>query len=242
MIRLCALLLPFACASAAPALAHDLITAEEAQRYLAQADQALSVIKSRDPALRRAQADVSLGRMLDEIRDLLNRDLATHGKVQGLPSNYLMAELRSKGAPLNFAQGRYLAHVSYYREALRVAPDGPHVAEATLRWMRGAFYDSFDEDPLELRGQTPEQLREQLALGERFVQRFPTHPEIEEARFILLVQTIRAANAAPDGVSRVALAAKARDAGQDFATRYPDSMRAAAVPVLLERLPDGKTR
>lgn len=242
MIRLGTLVLASICVFAAPALAHDLITADEVERYLAQADQAVAVIKSREPAPRRAQANVTLGRMLDEIRELLNRDLATHGKVQGLSSNYLVAELRSKGTPLNFAQGRFLAHVSYYREALKLAPDGPLAAEAMLRWMRGAFYDSFDEDPLEVRGQTPDQLREQLALGERFLQRSPIHPEVEEARFILLVQTIRVANAAPDSASRAALAARARDAGQEFVTRYPDSMRAAAVPVLLERLPAPQTR
>jgi hypothetical protein len=240
--RLGALVVAGICAVAAPALAHDLITAEEAQRYLAQADQAVAIIKSREPALRRAESNLALGRMLDDIRDLLNRDLAAHGKVQGLPSNYLVAELRSRGTPLNFAQGRFLANVGYYREALKLAPDGPHAAEAILRWMRGAFYDSFDGDPLEARGQTKEQLREQLALGERFVQRYPTHPEIEEAKFILLVQTVRAANAAADAASRAALSAKAREAGQELATRYPDSMRAAAVPVLLERLPAAATR
>jgi len=240
--RVRALVLAGLYAVAARALAHDMITAEEAERYLAQVDQAVAIIKSREPALRRAQADVTLGRMLDDIRDLLNRDLAAHGKVQGLPSNYLVAELRRRGAPLNFARERFMANVGYYRDALKLAPDGPHAAEAMLRWMRGAFYDSFDGDPLEGQGQTPEQLSEQLALGERFVQRYPTHPEIEEAKFILLVQTIRAANAAADAASRAALSARARAAGQELATRYPDSMRAAAVPVLIERLPATSTR
>jgi hypothetical protein len=241
--RFAALVLAGACALGAPvASAHDLITAEAAERYLAQVQAALATIRSREPPAKRAEAHVALGRTLDEIRELLNRDIATHGKVQGLPSNYLVAELPHKGVPLDFSQGRYLAHVDYYREALRLAPDGPFAAEAMLRWMRGAFYDSFDGDPLEGQGQTPEQLSEQLALGERFVQRYPTHPEIEEAKFILLVQTIRAANAAADATSRAALSARARAAGQELATRYPDSMRAAAVPVLIERLPATSTR
>jgi hypothetical protein len=229
-------------ALAAPARAHDLITAEAAERYLTQAQATLALIKSREPAPKRAEANVALGRMLDEIRELLNRDIATHGKVQGLPSNYLVAELRSKGAPLDFGQGRFLAHVSYYREALKLAPDGPVAAEAMLRWMRGAFYDSFDDDPLQVRGQTSDQLREQLALGERFVQRYPAHPEIEEAQFVLLVNSIRAANAAPDPATRAALTARARQAAQAFLARYPDSMRAAAVPVLLESMPAGAGR
>jgi hypothetical protein len=221
----------------APVLAHDLISADAAQRYVAQARAELTTISSRAPALQRAEANLALGRMLDEIRDLLNRDLASHGKVQGLPSNYLMAELQSTGVPLNFTQGRFLAHVAYYREALRLAPDGPHAAEASLRWMRGAFYDSFEDNPLVVRGQTPEQLREQLGLGERFVQRYPAHAELEEVQFILLVNMVRAANALPGARERAAVAARAREAGMGFVGRYPDSMRAAAVPVLLEGLP-----
>jgi hypothetical protein len=240
--RLRALLLACVGALGLPAQAHDLITAEAAERYVAQAQAAVATIRSREPAGKRAEANVVLGRMLDEIRELLNRDIATHGKVQGLPSNYLVAELRNKGAPLDFARGRYLAHVGYYREALELAPDGPYAAEAMLRWMRGAFFDSFDDDPLQVRGQTPDQLREQLALGERFVRRHPTHPEIEEAQFILLVNTIRVARAAPDATARADQSARARQAAQAFLARYPESMRAAAVPVLVEGLPAGTGR
>ena len=236
---LCTLALASACLHAH---AHDLITAEAAERYLAQAQTQRTVINSRDPAARRAEANLALGRMLDEIRDLLNRDIAMHGKVQGLPSNYLVAELRSKGAPLAFARDRYLANVGYYREALKLAPDGPGAAEASLRWMRGAFYDSFDDDPLVAHGQSPEALREQLALCERFVQRYPDHPEIEEAQFILLANTVRAANAATDAGRRAALAARAKELGAAFTARYPDSMRTAAVPVLLEGLSAGAPR
>jgi hypothetical protein len=237
-----ALLLLGACALGAPVRAHNLITAEAAERYLAQAQQDLATIKSREPAARRAEANVALGRMLDQIGELLNRDIASHGKVQGLASNYLIAQLQGKGAPLAFAQGRYLAHVAYYREALKLAPDAPSASEAMLRWMRGAFYDSFDEDPMEARGQSPEQLREQVTLGERFIQRYPSHPDIEEAQFILLVQYVRAARAAADSTSREEFSSKAREAAQAFAARYPDSMRAAAVPVLTEQLPVTKGR
>ena len=236
------LLLLGACALTAPVRAHDLITAEAAERYLAQAQQDLATIQSREPAERRAEANVALGRMLDEIGELLNRDIASHGKVQGLPSHYLIAQLQGKGAPLAFARGRYLAHVAYYREALKLAPDAPSASEATLRWMRGTFYDSFDEDPLEVRRQSPEQLREQIALGERFVQRYPSHPDIEEAQFIVLVQYVRGARAAADSTSRDAFSSKAREAAQAFAARYPDSMRRAAVPVLMEQLPVAKGR
>ena len=234
--------LALACALATPTAAHDLITAEAAQAYLAQAQSQLSIVSSRGAPAKHAEANVSLGRLLDEIRELLNRDIASHGKVQGLPSNYLVAELRRQGAPLSQAQGRFLANIAYYREALKLAPEGPAAAEASLRWMRGAFYDSFEDDPLVVRGLTPEQLDEQLALGERFVQRYPAHPEMEEAQFILLANTVRAANASRDAARRAALSARARALAETLLARYPDSMRAAAVPVLLERLPGARAR
>jgi len=70
--------------------------------------------------------------MLDDIRDLLNRDLAAHGRVQGLPTEYLVRSLSAKGLTLEVSQslGRFPANVSWYRESLRVNPDSPHASEA----------------------------------------------------------------------------------------------------------------
>ena len=86
---------------AAPAPAHDLITGEAAERYLAQAVEQLARLDARQPTAQRAQANYALGRMLDEIRDLLNRDLATHGRVQGLPTQRLIVELDARGLRLS---------------------------------------------------------------------------------------------------------------------------------------------
>jgi hypothetical protein len=44
----------------------------------------------------RAQASLQLGQTLDEIRELFNRDIEAHGKVQGLPSSVLMSELTAR--------------------------------------------------------------------------------------------------------------------------------------------------
>jgi hypothetical protein len=221
------------------ALAHDLITIEAAERYLNQASAKLAVIKSHDTPVRRGEANVALGQMLDEIRDLLNRDIAMHGKVQGLPSNLLVNELKVRGTPLNFsaAQGRFLAHVDYYREALRLGLEDETACEAMFRWMRGYFYDSFEDDPLDPHNQTWEQLREQLAVGERFVKRCAGHAEMEEGKFILLVQYFQASRTAPDAATRATYVARTRDAAVEFRTRYALSMRTAAVPVLMEKLP-----
>jgi hypothetical protein len=221
------------------ALAHDLITAEAAERYLAQAGDNRKVIRSKVSAAQRAQANYALGAMLDEIRDLLNRDIATHGKVQGLPSEYLLAALATAGTPLATEPGslRFPANLDYYRESLRLAPDGPGAADASFRLLQGYFYDSFSDDPLAPRAQTWAQLQQQIRVGERFLQRYPTHAGREEAEFIVAVHYLQAARAAPDANERSRYAQRARDALSVFQQRYPDSMRVSAVEILLEQAP-----
>jgi len=226
---------------AAPAPAHDLITGEAAERYLGQADEHLDMLDARHPAAQRAQASYALGRMLDEVRDLLNRDLATHGRVQGLPTQRLIIELDARGLPLSVSPqlGRFPANVEYYREALRLAPDGPRAADAAFALLQGYFYDSFAADPLQPRDQSWSRLAEQIAIGERLLERAPQHAGREEAEFILMVHYVQAARSAPDAAARPRYARRAKQAAQRFAARYPDSMRAAALPVLLEGLGSG---
>jgi len=234
----CALLWALALA-AMPAIAHDLITAETAQDYLARQAALQSAIASSDPAPARAAGWLELGSMLDEIRGLLNRDLEAHGRVQGLASSFLMSELRARGSPLAWSaqRGRFDANLKYYREALKLSNDPAIASEATFRLLQGGFYDSFTIDPLEPVSQNAAQLTEQVALGETFRQRYPAHAGREEASFILVIHYIQSARAAAQPKQRAAFAQKARALGEEFLKTWPDSLRAAAIPPLLERLP-----
>jgi tetratricopeptide (TPR) repeat protein len=227
------------CALAASAGAHDLITSEAAERYLAQVERSTAVMRSRDAPVKRAQASYELGCLVDEVRDLLNRDLAAHGRIQGLATEYLVSALQVRKLHLQVdpALGRYPAALSYYREALALAPDAPFSADAAFRLLQGYFYDSFADDPLQPREQSWSVLRQQIELGERLLHRHPQHPEREEAEFILAVHYVQAAQRGPDAATRAAYAGRARTAGAEFRARYPDSMRVAAVDVLLESLP-----
>jgi hypothetical protein len=215
--------------------AHDLITAEAAERYLSQASAQSRLIASGAPAAERAAASYALGALLDEIRELLNRDLASHGRVQGLATTQLLAELAGRGIVLEVSPRlrRYPANLGYYRDALRLSPDGPVAANASLRLLQGYFYDSFDEDPLRPRDQSWSTLVAQLRLGERFLAMAPAHPEREEAQFILLVHYAQAARSAPDAAQRRHYAQRTHQAAAEFLSRYADSLRAAAVPVLV---------
>ena len=222
--------------------AHDLVTAESVQSYLATVGELQKVIASKEPPSTRAQAHFDLGKLLDEIRDLLNRDLEAHGRVQGLPSNFLMSELRLRGSGLAYSAdtNRFIANLQYYREALRLAPSGEAAAAASFRLMQGYFYDSFTTDPLQPAAHSQAQLAEQIRLGEDLLKKVPRHAEREEASFILVVHYVQAARTAERGSSRAAFAQKARVMAGEFTKTYPESLRTAALPHLLEGLPAGR--
>lgn len=220
-----------------PARAHDLITEDVAQRYLATLGAQDAIRRSTAPAPQRAEAAYRMGRTLDEIREFLNRDLSAHGQVQGLASNRLVLELKARGTPLSqLPDGRYAANLDYYHDALRLDPKGVREPDALFSLLQGHFYDSFDDDPLSPGRQSAAALLEQIALGERLMTR-GAHPwAAEEARFIVLVHYVQAARTARDARNRHEYAGKARAAMLQFEKLYPDSLRAAALPVLRERL------
>lgn len=219
------------------AAAHDLITTESAERYLGEGGALRSLAASGESAERRAEANYRLGVMLDEIRALLNRDLAAHGEVQGLPSKVLVAELGRRGIPLAYSEPRrmFLSNGDYFRAALKLAPRGPLAAEAALRLLQGGFYDSVEQDPLSATD-GPGALRAQIALAEMLLGATATAPEREEVEFIAAILYTRAAKTLPDRAAARAFASKARAAVEGFESRYPESLRAAIMPVLREAL------
>ena len=221
---------------ALPAAAHDLITAESAQAYLDSTDQLRKVIDASGPAASRARAHAQLGRVLDEIRELLNRDLAAHGRVQGLPSNFLMSELAVRGTPLAFSatRNRFGANLQHYREALTLAPAGPVAADAMFGLLQGHFYDSFSVDPLRPEGQSADQLTKQIRMAEVYLERYPGHAGGEEVRFILAIHYLQAARAAGGDGGRETYVLQAQRATAGFLRDYPDSLRAATLAQLLE--------
>jgi len=226
----------FVACTLASASAHDLITGQGAEGYLAGIRAQQEILRSEAGESVRAQANVALGRTLDEIRDLLNRDIASHGEPQGLPTLYLIQALRDLGLPLQRSArlGRYPANLGFYRSALALDPDGPAATQARLRLVQGYFYDSFDREPLKPRGQTWPVLTEQMRHAEALVQANLPEPDGEEVLFILAVHCLQAAIAAPDAAARRSHAERAREAIARFNSRYPDSLRVAALEVLGE--------
>jgi len=209
------------------AAAHDLITTESAERYLGEGATWRSLAASGESAERRAEANYRLGVMLDEIRELLNRDLAAHGEVQGLPSKVLVADLGRRAMPLAYSDSRrmFLSNGDRFRAALKLAPDGQYAADAALRLLQGGFYDS-----------VPDAVRAQIALAEMLLRSTMPAAQREEVEFIAAILYTRAAKILPDRAAAKAYASKARAAVDGFEMRYPESLRAAIMPVLREAL------
>lgn len=223
--------------AAVAANAHDLITAESAERYLKQAGRWRALAASSASAEERAEAQYRIGAMLDEVRELLNRDLAAHGTVQGLPSTFLVAELQRQGAPLAWSEKRrrFGANTQHFERSLALAPRGPHAADAGLRLLLGRFYDSFESDPLAADESWP-QLAGQIALAESLVESDLPGDAREEVEFIGAILHARAGLRAPDADSRRSHGTSARQAIAAFEARYPDSLRRALMPLLREAL------
>jgi hypothetical protein len=224
--------------AAAPAPAHDLVTADAAQGYLARQALLGKTIAGGGGAPERARALVEMGRMLDGIRELFNRDIEAHGEVQGLPSNFLLSELRMRGTGLEWSpsQGRFLANLRYYREALALDPGPAIAAEASFRLLQGGFYDSFTDDPLAPASRAPDPLAESIRLGETFLARYPQHAGREEATFILAVRYMQASLGTEREEARDH-ARKARALAAGYGRDYPGSLRTVTLDALLERIP-----
>jgi hypothetical protein len=214
--------------------AHDLITAELAEGYLNKATRwhAQAIGEAEEPA-ERAKAYLRIGVMLDEIRGYLNRDLAVHGEVQGLASNYLVAELGRVGTPLVYSDERrmFTANTGYYRLALELGLNTMLAKEARLRWLRGEFYDSFDVDPLQS-GQDMEQLANLIRVSDQLDASVSAEPNREEVKFIAAILYARAARLETDGALRANYLEQALMRIDGFAHEYPDSLRSAAMPVV----------
>ena len=103
-------------------------------------------------------------------------------------------------------------------------------------YCRASSYDSFDADPLQARAQLWSGLQDQIALGEQLLRRAPAYSDAEETKFILAVLYTRAARVAPDRKTAAQYADRARVSIADFQSHYAESMRAAALPVLLQSL------
>ena len=221
---------------AGPAGAHDAIGADARQAYLQKLERLQRSAQSGASAAARAAAWVEAGRTLDEIRTLLNEDIASHGRTQGLETSILVGQLNATPWRLQVSpQTRlYLANQRPYRDALALDARGPHAPLARFMLLKNHFYDSFTEHPLKPIGQDKATLAEMIEHGEWL--RNPRHagadPAIdsEEVHFILAIHYLQARDAA--ALPAATCTARFGELLGVFRKRWPSSLKLATLEAL----------
>ncbi len=218
--------------AAAQASAHDAIGAEARKAYLQKLASLHQTARSAAPAVERAAALVETGRTLDEIRGLLNEDIISHGRTQGLETSILVDQLNAGPHRLQLSpQTRlYLCNERPYRDALALAPRGPLAPLARYQLMKNQFYDSFVDDPLQPIAQDKALLLEMIAFGDSLRTARDAAIDVEEVHFVLALNYLRARRSgalpAADSTRRFA------ELLAGFRARWPSSLKLATLEAL----------
>ena len=191
-LRICAWLL--GCICSLSSWAHDSITTEPRQRFIMTLQQTQQMLVSSTSAVEKGKAHFMMATTLDEIRDLFNEDIQSHGAVNGLESNVLLAELARGGFMLNKSKqiGLYLSPLEHYRSALSLHPKAGYATLAAYRLFKNQFYDSFTDNPLKPLSQTREELTKLLQIGETLLKSKDPIVNQEEVQFIQAIHTLQA--------------------------------------------------
>lgn len=181
----------------------------------------------------RAKSEYQIGVTLDEIRELFNQDIISHGIVKGLETSVLLSELARIGHKLESSPktGLYLSQLQFYRDAIRLDPRAPYVDHARYMLLKSHFYDSFSDNPLTPSSQSKETLAEMIGLGERLLN--SKHPQVngEELRFILGIHYLQAIK--QQQLDKEAGLKKFRKLIDELRKQYPQSLKLLTLESLL---------
>ena len=191
-LRACAWLL--GCICSLSGWAHDSITTETRQRFMLTLQQSQQVLASTTSPVDKAKAHFTMATTLDEIRDLFNEDIQSHGSVNGLESAVLLAELARGGFTLHKSKqiGLYLSPLDHYRSALSLHPKAGYATLAAYRLFKNQFYDSFTDNPLKPLSQSREELTKLLQIGDTLLKSKDPIVNQEEVHFIQAIHTLQA--------------------------------------------------
>jgi len=227
----------FSCAAllvSSSVFAHDSITAEGRKNYVAKLQEWHATVSSSTSATVKAKAQYQIAVMLDEIRDLFNQDVISHGKIKGLETSTLLNELGRGEDKLDLSTktGLYIAHLQPYREALRLDPKAAFVDHARYMLLKSQFYDSFSDDPLKPIAQSKEELTEMIAIGEALLKSKDALVTMEEVRFILAIHYLQ--SVVQKSLPKEETQKKITKLLQDLRKDTPQSLKIPTIEALLQ--------
>jgi hypothetical protein len=222
----------------AGAAAHETVDLDRANELVAAADSAAEGVRKASDQGTEGEMLFSLGAVLVETTDLLNRDLAAHNGQLTINGQLLLNGFTKRNlAPhLDQALNRYLLPRHQLQEAIRLAPDSSYALRARFALLKASFYESFAFDPFKPLHADIYPLQRESSEAEALVPLLKDPDEREEAAFIHAIDLAREVKLTASAEIPSAIEAKARAALRTFAQTYPDSMRAASASVILQGL------
>lgn len=228
----------FLAAATAGAAAHEIIDSDRANDLVAATDKAAERITKASDAGTRGEMLFSLGTVLTEATDLLNRDMAAHSGQLTLNGEILLKTLSQRNlAPhLDEALHRYLLPRQQLEEAIRLAPVASYAPRARFALLKASFYESFAFDPFKPLRAEISAFEKESSEAEALAGMLTDPDEKEEAAFIHAIDLAREVKLAGKAEILSTIGSKARAALKAFAENYPESMRAASATVILQGL------
>jgi hypothetical protein len=216
--------------------AHEIVDLNKANELVAAVDSAVDRESKASDQGTRGGTQYSLGAVLVEATDLLNRDLAAHSGELTLNGQLLLRGFAQRNLAPQFDETlkRYLLPRQPLQEAIRMAPAASYAARARFALLKSSFYESFAFDPFKPLHADVSALRQESSEAEALVPLLEDADEREEAAFIHAIDLAREVKLAADANIASPVEAKARAALKAFADAYPDSMRAASAKVILQ--------
>lgn len=213
------------------ALAHDAISNDARKAYMGKLEALQRIVQSNALPSARAVALFETGKTLDEIRGLLNEDVVSHGKPQGLETAVLIHELNTKYTLQVSPHTRlYLADLKPYRESLKLDPRGKQASEARFLILKNHFYDSFVDNPIRPLQQTKATLLEMIESGESLLSVRDDGVDTEEVHFILAIHYLQAADSGAHPKEKTQ--ARFGELLKKFRSAWPASLKLATLEAL----------
>jgi hypothetical protein len=222
----------------AVAAAHETIDLDKVNELVAAADSATNRLRKASDQGIEGEMLFSLGAVLIEATDLLNRDMAAHSGQLTLNGQILLKGFAQRNLAPHFdeALNRYLLPRQQLQEAIRLEPAASYAPRARFALLKASFYESFAFDPFKPLHADISALQQESSEAEALVRLLADPDEKEEAGFIHAIDLAREVKLAAFAQVPSPIVAKARAALKTFAQTYPDSMRAASARVILQGL------
>ena len=212
--------------------AHDAISADARKVYLSRLDELTRTSQGNGSVAARAVAWLEMGKTLDEIRALLNEDIISHGKTQGLETSVLVNMLNASVHKLQLSpQTRlYLSDPRPYRESLSLDPRGKQATLARFLLFKHHFYDSFVDNPLKPIKQSKENLLEMIGFGESLLTLSDPAIDSEEVHFILGIHYLQAFDSG--ALPKAKCQTRVAEILKKFRSQWPSSLKLATLEAL----------